>query len=96
MSQFRKKPVVVEAIQWNGTWSEIASWLESLHPDTGMAFQPGETPTITANDDGSLIVSTLEGVMRADAGDWIIQGVAGELYPCKPAIFHETYEAVVE
>jgi hypothetical protein len=50
--------------------------------------------SITASDDGSLNIVTLEGVMRADPGDWIIRGVKGELYPCKPDIFAATYEPV--
>lgn len=46
------------------------------------------------NDDGSISILTLEGAMRADLGDWIIQGVQGEFYPCKPSIFDATYEPV--
>jgi len=47
-----------------------------------------------AGDDGALFFNTLEGVMRADPGDWIIQGVAGEVYPCKADIFEKTYELI--
>ncbi|MGC9261425.1 MAG: hypothetical protein ACP5I8_15275 [Phycisphaerae bacterium] len=44
----------------------------------------------------SIFIETLEGVMRADPGDWVITGIKGEKYPCKPDIFEATYEAVVE
>ena len=50
--------------------------------------------SIYPNDDGSLTIETLEGDHRASLGDWIIRGVQGELYPCKPDIFEQTYEAV--
>jgi hypothetical protein len=88
MAKFRKKPVVIEAFQ--------------VHPDDGqtrqlppmwlisaMACRP---ETVTIADDGGLGIKTLEGVMHASVGDWIIQGVKGELYPCKPEIFAATYE----
>jgi hypothetical protein len=48
------------------------------------------------NSEEGLYITTLEGVMRADKGDWIIKGVKGELYPCKPDIFEMTYEQVYE
>ncbi len=79
MAKFRKKPVVIEAIQFLGTnLPEIESFL----------------PVGKYNDDGTIGIVTLEGVMRADIGDWIIKGVNGEFYPCKPDIFQKTYEAV--
>lgn len=90
--KYRKKPVVIEAVRNDGTWAPICQWLESL-TGTGMAFQPAEAPPITRNDDGSLNIGTAEGIMRGNVGDWIIQGVKGELYPCKPDIFATTYEA---
>ena len=49
---------------------------------------------VTETINGAVYIETLEGVMRADPGDWIIQGVKGEVYPCKPDIFTATYEAV--
>lgn len=53
-------------------------------------------PTVLPVAGGGLDIKTLEGTMRADVGDWIIQGVKGELYPCKPDIFAATYEPVIE
>lgn len=84
MAKFRKRPVVIDAIQWTGTnvdeiWTAFGA---------GMIYGPTE-----ANPD-TLIISTLEGEMSASVGDWIIRGVAGELYPCKPDIFTATYEPV--
>ncbi len=92
MPKFRKKPVVIEAVQLLGTTREIAS----DEPDWYAAAR-----TIDGGEVGSLIwfegamrITTLEGEMRADIGDWIIRGVKGELYPCKPDIFAATYEPV--
>lgn len=89
MGKYRKKPVVVEATCNYGTWPPIFVWLEAIAGDRfgGFAFAPMTAPPITRNDDGSLNIVTLEGTMRAEVGDWIIQGVKGELYPCKPDIF---------
>ncbi len=78
--KYRKKPIVIEAVQWRGSpsWDEI----KALAPDR------------IARDSHKLDIMTLEGLMAAAPGDWIIKGVAGEVYPCKPDIFEQTYEAV--
>ena len=82
--KFRKKPVVIEAVLWNGTQvSEVTEWIEdALHNDTIMRF--GD----------KVVLKTLEGNMIANPGDYIIKGVKGELYPCKPDIFEQTYEPI--
>ena len=87
MRQYRKKPVVIEAIQ-----------LEDLEVYTLMSIQHlvGLGKDIFEVKGDGLIIKTLEGDMRASIGDWIIKGVQGELYPCKPDIFKETYEKVAE
>jgi hypothetical protein len=78
---FRKKPVVIEARQYHGgNFDECARF---VGPSTRGA--PG---------DFAFHIHTLEGVMEAMPGDWIIKGVKGEFYPCKPDIFAATYEAV--
>src|SRR5712691_5766559 len=79
---FRKKPVVVRAVQWRGdNWDEIA------------AFHRGDHFTTTTMPDSTYLnILTLEGVMHAKPGDWIVEGVEGEVYPCKSDIFEETYE----
>lgn len=82
MAKFRKKPVVIEAIQWDGemqTFEAIA--------DLGAADVIG-----WGKNDGCIHIATLEGTMLAERGDWIIKGVRGEFYPCKPDIFDVTYE----
>jgi hypothetical protein len=90
MAKFRKKPVVIDAIQWTGnTFSHIAI-------DTFMGVFPKKSQIIGSVSNGNvkLLISTLEGVMEASEGDWIIKGINGEFYPCKPDIFEKTYEAV--
>ena len=80
MGQYRKKPVVIEAVQYDGS--------------IDLAFT-GDARVRSAGDgSGAMEIVTLEGTMRADVGDWIIRGVKNELYPCKPDIFAATYEAV--
>jgi len=107
MSKFRKKPVVIEAHQFGGTQSSadaIIAW-------AGMEPHPNEQEidyTVTdysgtfrdrierPEQFGPLLIHTLEGDMMAQEGDWIIKGVKGEFYPCKPDIFAATYEPVDE
>lgn len=96
--QFRKKPVVINAVLWNG--SNIEEALEFIRdgkpdfshlPNDGVHVKTGvgHTPA-----DGKLFIPTLEGVITAASGDWIIRGVKGEFYPCKPDIFAASYEEV--
>lgn len=91
--KFRKKPVVIDATCNHGTWPPIMQWLDELAGGR-LSIPFGARPAITRNEDGSLNIETLEGTMRAEVGDWIICGVQGELYPCKPDIFVSTYEMV--
>ena len=85
MGTYRKKPVVIEAIQ-----------LEDLEVYNLMSIQHlvGLGKDIFEVKDDGLIIKTLEGDMKASIGDWIIKGVQGEFYPCKPDIFNLTYEKV--
>lgn len=90
--KYRKKPVVIEAVQFNGfrkengqvNLSERPDWLVSKFGKEILFFDKPNTLTIR----------TLEGDMTASVGDYIIQGLNDELYPCKPGIFEKTYEAV--
>lgn len=91
MTKFRKKPVVIDAIKNEGEWLPIVAWLQDL-AGSHFVFKMGELPPITRKPDGSLNIQTLEGTMRADVGDWVLRGVKGEFYPCKPDIFDATYE----
>jgi hypothetical protein len=94
MPRFRKKPVEIDAVQWNG--SNINQVLELVDfdklPSDGVHVKPG----IGETANGTLEIPTLEGTMTAGLGDWIIKGVAGEVYPCKPLIFEATYDPVEE
>jgi len=80
MPFFKKKPVVIEAIQFTGNFDEIEK------------FVGGDAEL----RDGKLVVATLEGPLNASLDDWIIKGVKGEFYPCKPDIFEATYDRVGE
>ncbi|HEM6505078.1 hypothetical protein ACSBRS_010610 [Streptococcus suis] len=77
---YRKKPVLIEAVKWTG--ENVKEMMEFI----GIPHISYEMPS------GKLSVVTLEGVMTAKKGDFIIKGVQGEFYPCKPGIFAETYE----
>lgn len=85
MTKYVKKPVVVEAWQF-GSGEEMPNWIHAAF-DTGVV-------RCSANSD-YLLIKTLEGVMQANKGDYIIQGVDGELYPCKPDIFKKTYDCYI-
>ena len=103
IKRYLKRPVTIEAAQLTGDtaqWHAIYLWVES---NTLGSFEPLDViegrkpwpPSGVSIDprDGRLIISTLEGLHWANEGDWIIRGVQGEFYPCKDAIFRETYEA---
>lgn len=97
MLKFRKKPVVIEAFQMTRERrSDNSKWPEWLHKAWNLdRNMPGAvTPSGFPNSDGTdeLEIVTLEGVHRVSWNDWIIRGVHGELYPCKPDIFEKTYE----
>ena len=87
MGKYRKKPVVIEAIHFDGSKDSLAEV---------MAFtKEMGTREVGATPEG-FTIATLEGTMLARPGDWVIKGVKGEFYPCKPDIFEATYEEVVE
>lgn len=90
MAKYRKKPVVIEAIQFNGT-PESANIVFDRFFIPGAKFVPSSN-LLT----GEIKIPTLEGVMTANAGDFIIKGVNGEFYPYKPDIFEKTYELADE
>ena len=83
MAQYRKKPVVIEAVQ-NKAGAESPDWLDGARAARLIRPLP----------DGSVAIDTLEGTMIAAIDDWIIRGVKGEVYPCKPDVFAMTYEPV--
>ena len=95
--KFRKKPVEVEAFKYdgdlinrNGKWY-VPDWAKNAFENNILYYDnklSSEEPPI------ELYIKTLEGQMHVSVGDWIIKGVNGELYPCKPDIFEKTYEPV--
>lgn len=77
MTNYRKKPVVIEAIQWDGeNWNELVEFGCRCAQD----------------QDDNIFIPTLEGISYVNVGDYIIKGVAGYFYPCKPNVFEATYE----
>ncbi len=97
MSKYRKKPVVIDALQWAGDFDALDAWLNDLgYDESGDETTSGPSPTMREdhNPQGEplLVITTLECEMTALEGDWIIRGVKGEFYPCKPDIFAATYE----
>jgi len=89
--KFRKKPVVIEAVQWNGkNFDEVMNFMQDFHGHK-VNYENAEE---AAYKSGELHIKTLEGIMTASKNDWVIKGVKGEFYPCKPDIFEATYEKV--
>ena len=82
MAKYRKKPIVVDVFQW--LMDDVPEWITSAIRANKINF------------DLRMIISTPEGEMLASPGDYIIKGVKGELYPCKPDIFEQTYELIKE
>lgn len=94
MPKFRKKPVVIEAVQltWEN-WMAICDFLGDIISESNLGRYKNNDP---ATEEIELTIPTLEGDHIAKHGDWIIKGIAGEFYPCKPDIFEATYEPVEE
>jgi len=86
MAQYRKKPVVIEAVQYDGNFRCLDIF--SINEVGNFKIKREE------NGSPYLLIPTLEGDMKCSKGDYIIRGVKGEYYPCKPDIFEMTYEAV--
>lgn len=101
MKKYRKRPVEIEAMQLTGDTRNdmtVYHWIErnsqgSYDTNNPTAPRPASGVSISA-ETGFIVISTLEGEMQAKPGDWIIRGVQGEFYPCKPDIFEATYEPV--
>ena len=91
MAKYRKKPVVIEAFQWNGKITlKEPMWIVDLILAKRVVVEDNNA------NEPMIFIKTLEGTMVAEKGDYIIKGVQGELYPCKSDIFKQTYEEVVE
>lgn len=84
IKKYQKKPVVIEAMRWDGTdecLGKIVHWMDQ---------------EVWNGENNKIGIETLEGLMEASVGDFIIKGVKGEFYPCKPDIFEQTYQEVQE
>ena len=81
--EYRKKPVVIEAFRF-----QIDDYMPDWFADAV------SNCSVTLHEDGTCHINTLEGKMLANKGDYVIRGVSGEMYPCKPDIFEKTYEKV--
>lgn len=94
MAKYRKKPVVIEAFQYDGDLINsdgkyyVPEWVGEAYENGTIFFSD------TQNSPSELYIKTLEGPLHASVSDYIIKGVNGELYPCKPDIFEKTYEKV--
>ncbi len=86
--KYRKKPVVIDAVLWDGSLESFVK-IADLHRVPPQAQAP-----VTRAGFDNICIHTLEGDMIASKGDMVIRGVQGELYPCKPDIFEQTYEKV--
>ena len=94
MAKYRKKPVVIDAVRVSellpaarSNWVALPDWVKERYERGGVVF---------ISESEGMNIKTLEGVMHAEPSDWLIRGVQGEIYPCKPDIFEATYEAVEE
>jgi hypothetical protein len=92
VKKYRKKPVVIEAVQWGGTAQDATPIIDWILENGGTARYVGPDAD---GFDTALRIDTLEGTMTAKPWDWIIKGVQNEFYPCKPDIFESTYEEYV-
>jgi hypothetical protein len=92
VKRYRKKPVSIEAVQLDkGNVTDVLGWIQGHGQEAVLRGGPGG-----GSRGGSILIHTLEGDVWAQQGDWVIHGVAGEFYPCKPEIFAETYEGPVD
>lgn len=94
MEKYRKKPVVIEAMKFSGNHDnclECYMWVNGITERTKYVIKKAHDHVF---ENGGIIIKTLEGDMKACFGDYIIKGIKGEFYPCKPDIFELTYEAI--
>lgn len=104
IKKYKKKPVIIEAIQWNGkNLVDVSAFLYNKTRKEALKEINSSDISYKIWDDyesiiirEGLTIDTLEGKIKADIGDYIIKGINGEFYPCKPDIFAKTYEEVTE
>lgn len=93
-----KRPITVEAMHFAGTSADTHAVYQWVEANTEGSFEPYTNPPPTSGvsihpETGEMMIATLEGIMHASLGDWVIRGVKGEFYPCKPDVFEATYDA---
>mgnify|MGYP000887914126 FL=1 len=88
MKKYRKKPAIIEAIQFFDDAETLSKISDFMNDEIRVDYKNPSKPVLK--------IKTLEGVMSANIGDYIIKGVKGEFYPCKPDIFEMSYEAIEE
>ena len=94
MQKFRKKPVVVEAVQYTGSVSSTI-FIYGLVNKIDIETEDQANKIIAGCErNGGININTLEGIMLVSKGDWVIKGIKGEFYPCKQDIFDATYEQI--
>jgi hypothetical protein len=95
--RYRKKPVEVEAMQWDGTAEGATPIIDWILREGGSAVYTCSDPVRCSEHDGDtphvISIPTLEGTMNVSLGDYVIRGTRGEFYPCKPEPFADTFEA---
>ncbi len=89
MSKFRKKPIVIEAEQF---YPDITPWPEGVRAVEFIGGENNRHADLKSTNHNGWFINTLEGGHEVTPGDWIITGIAGEVYPCKPDIFEATYD----
>lgn len=98
VKKYRKKPVEVEAVRWDGSASSTSKIVHWILANSGEASYVCSDPFLCEERGGesphSISIRTLEGTMTVSFGDYVIRGVQGEFYPCKPDIFEQTYEEI--
>lgn len=92
MARYRKRPVEIDAVYFDGTHASVIGVMHFV--DAGRGTTEIKIHTNSNPARSHITIPTLEGDMRANAGDWIIRGIKGELYPCKADVFADTYEPV--
>jgi hypothetical protein len=92
--KYRKKPVIIEAYQLVETEYSVREAIRFAFGLDSMSDNEMEIMFAIAHQNGGLFIETLEGTMKAEFGDYIIKGIKGEFYPCKPDVFEATYELV--
>jgi hypothetical protein len=88
--KFKKRPIIIEAYRWDGDWKELSLWLDNVSNCGGSNL----LYTQYIKDPAVLTCKMSEGTLTVALGDWIICGIDGEWYPCKPHIFELSYERV--